>query len=348
MKTVKVDASRKYCVAVGDVLGELKVSLGDLFGDVKYALIIDENVDKYHGEAIRNALFGLSFSQYILPSGENVKNLTEYGKIIDFLVENRFSRSDVVIAAGGGVTGDIAGFAAATFLRGIRYVQLPTTLLSMTDSSVGGKTAVNTAGGKNLIGAFHQPSLVLCHTPFLDTLPVDVFADGMAEVIKYGVIRDGEFFEKLRGALSREEMIARCVEIKRDVVVSDEKERGERVILNFGHTAAHAIEKLSGYTIPHGRAVAAGMVIAAGYAETAGVCEKGTAVRIAELIKKYGVGISCPYTAGELADAAGSDKKTTGNKIKLVLPKKIGKCTVKEINTEELEAFFDMGVASCD
>ncbi|MDD6094526.1 MAG: 3-dehydroquinate synthase [Clostridia bacterium] len=342
MIKVEVPASVKYDVLIGDVINSLSGRLYELFGKVRYAVICDENVKRLHGQTLSRAMTGLDTAEYILPSGENSKSISQYEKILDFLAESSLTRKDVIIAVGGGVTGDISGFCAASYLRGIRFVQVPTTLLAMTDSSVGGKTAVNITAGKNLVGAFHQPSLVMCHTPFLRTLPPEIYSDGMAEVIKYGVIRDGAFFEKLSCGMNEDEMIARCVEIKRDVVVADEKESGERVILNFGHTAAHAVEKLSGFEISHGSAVAMGMLIAAASAENNGICEKGTAEKIKDVLHRYGHTEKCPFSPRDMAQASRNDKKTEGGEIKLVLPEKIGKCTVKRVSVDKLEAFFGL------
>lgn len=340
MIKVNVPASVNYDVLIGDVLHMLPQKLTELFGNSRYAVIVDENVKRLHGEKLSSVMSSLDMCEYVLPSGEESKCIAQYEKILNFLSDNAITRKDALIAVGGGVTGDLTGFCAASYLRGVPFVQMPTTLLAMTDSSVGGKTAVNISAGKNLVGAFHQPSLVLCHTPFLKTLPQDIYSDGMAEVIKYGVIRDESFFNRLCNGMDEDEMIARCVEIKRDVVAADEREAGERVILNFGHTAAHSIEKLSEYKISHGRAVGAGMILAARGAEKEGVCPVGTAQRIQALLEKYGNTYACPYTAAELAQAAKNDKKTEGKKIKLVLPKGIGDCTVKKADTEYLKEFF--------
>lgn len=344
MKVVNVPASHQYNVAVGDVLGGTEKFFRERFGDVKYAVICDENVKKYHSDALADAFGNLRYEEYILPTGEKSKSFETIENILDFLTSSSFTRRDVVVAVGGGVTGDTAGFAASVYLRGVRVVQMPTTLLAMTDSSVGGKTAINTSGGKNLCGTFHQPSLVLCHTPFLKTLPKNVYADGMAEVIKYGVIKDRNLFRDVYRGMDETEMICRCVEIKRDVVVADERERGERVILNFGHTAAHAIEKISDYKISHGTAVSMGMVIAATCAEKLGTCSSGTADLIRAALRKYSLKTSCRYSADELACACENDKKAEGDILKLVLPVKIGECTVRKISRNAVGSFFEAGL----
>ena len=344
MKTVNVPASQKYNVVIGNVLGNTGKFLRERFGDIRYAVICDENVKKLHGEALAKAFAEVEYEEYILPAGEKSKSFDAVESLLDFVTSNSFTRRDAVVAVGGGVTGDVAGFAASVYLRGVRVVQMPTTLLSMADSSVGGKTAINTSAGKNLCGTFHQPSLVLCHTPFLRTLPKNVYADGMAEVIKYGVIRDRNLFRDVYRGMDETEMICRCVEIKRDVVAADERETGERIILNFGHTAAHAIERISDYKITHGTAVSMGMVIAASCAEKLGMCSEGTADLIRAALRKYSLKTSCPYTAEELACACSNDKKTDGDILKLVLPVKIGECTVRRISKNAVVSFFEAGL----
>ena len=242
-------------------------------------------------------------------------------------------------ALGGGVTGDMAGFAAAVYLRGIRYVQLPTTLLAAVDSSVGGKTAVDLAAGKNLAGAFCQPAAVLCDTDCLKTLPPDVFADGAAEAVKTGVLADPSLFTLFEdGTLTADPgaVIARCVQYKAGVVERDEKEQGERKLLNLGHTVGHAIEKCSGYTIPHGHAVAAGLAVIARAAERLGWTEGPIAERIAVCLAKNGLPTGTDFPAETLAEAALSDKKRAGGDITLVVPRAIGRCELKTLPVAEL------------
>lgn len=337
MTEICVRASKTYNVFVGDVIEKLEY----LPKDRKYALVCDSNAYAFHGKNIKAILSGHNTAFYIFPSGEKHKNINEYYKIINFLAENSFGRGDCIIGFGGGVTGDIAGFAAATYMRGIDYIALPTTLLSMTDSSVGGKTAINIPAGKNLLGAFYQPSAVFCHVPFLRTLPENIFSDGMSEVIKYGVIRDRYLFYNLKNGFSDpENIISRCVEIKRDTVEKDENDKGERMILNFGHTAAHAIEKLSNNEISHGSAVAMGMVIASEYAEKAGICPIGTANTVKSALEKHGHRNKCPFSPDALFSAAVHDKKVCGDKINVVLPVEIGNCCIKQIPLSELIEFF--------
>ena len=349
MKTVKVSASREYEVIVSSGIlacaGEyIEKALG---GRPRLAVITDDIVDSLHGEALERALCGFEFVKFVFKNGEASKNINTYGEILEFLSENGITRTDAIVAFGGGVTGDMAGFAASTFLRGIRFVQIPTTLLAMVDSSVGGKTAIDLRGGKNLCGTFWQPSLVLCDPLLLDTLPDDIFADGMAEVIKYGVIRSGELFEKLLSENVREDsedVIAACVSIKRDIVNEDERDTGVRALLNFGHTGAHGIEKLSDYKISHGRAVGMGMMIAAKGAERLGICSSEVAEQIEKALEKYSLTPNCPYGAEGLAACALSDKKRAGGSITLVLPEKVGSAVLYKINVESLCEFFAGGL----
>lgn len=244
------------------------------------------------------------------------------------------------MALGGGVVGDVAGFAAASYLRGIDFIQIPTTLLACVDSSVGGKTAIDLKAGKNLAGAFYQPKLVIADFETLSTLTDGIFADGMAEVIKYGVIFDKAFFEFLRDNEAKDNLeyvITRCVELKRDIVNADEKEKGVRALLNFGHTVGHAIEKCSGYKIPHGSAVAVGMVIISRAAYKCSFCDENYADIIASLNKKYSLPVSTDFSASELSSAAMADKKRAGDKIKLIIPEALGNCVIKSVPTSELE-----------
>ena len=270
MKSVKISVSKEYEVLIGHGLindcGEL--CRGVLAESVKAAVISDDNVAPLYLERVKAALekAGFAVVSFVFPHGESSKNGGTYLEILNFLAENQITRTDALIALGGGVVGDITGFAAATYLRGIRFVQIPTSLLAMVDSSVGGKTAIDLPAGKNLAGAFCQPELVICDLDTLDTLSDAFFTDGCAEVIKYGILKDEALFahleEKAQG-FDREYVISRCVELKRDYVTEDEFDTGLRMMLNLGHTVGHAIEKLSAYSVPHGSAVAMGMAIIA-------------------------------------------------------------------------------------
>jgi 3-dehydroquinate synthase len=260
---------------------------------------------------------------------------------VNYIAENNLTRSDCLIALGGGVVGDLAGFAAATYLRGIPYIQIPTSLLAMVDSSVGGKTGIDLSTGKNLCGAFYQPAAVLCDTDVLNTLPEDTFRDGCAEVIKYGVLYDPALFAHLEdhGLLfDREFVIGRCVELKRDVVRTDEFDTGNRMKLNLGHTVGHAIEKCSEYSISHGKAVSIGMSIVLRAAR----CPDQD--RITSLLTQFGLPTTTEYSAEILCKYALHDKKRSGGHIHLVIPEAIGDCAIVPTTVESLKSFIEEGL----
>ncbi len=312
----------------------------------KVTVITDSNVAPHYQWRVRNSLEeqGFEVLTHIFTAGEQSKNLNSIADMYTALANFSMTRKDIIVALGGGVTGDMAGFAAATYLRGISFVQIPTSLLAQVDSSVGGKTGVDIAQGKNLVGAFHQPIAVLIDPDTLSTLPDLYVRDGMAEVIKYGCIKDARFFEKLQSENAHdhiEDVIETCVSIKRDVVNRDEKESGERMLLNFGHTLGHSIEKLYDFKgISHGMAVAIGMVLIAKAGEKAGITADGTADRIISLCQKYGLPTSEKFTFEEMAQAAKNDKKTSGGSINLVLLHEIGNSFTKKVPLDELTDFI--------
>jgi 3-dehydroquinate synthase len=281
---------------------------------------------------------GFIVSKYVIPNGESSKNIENYIKILAVLSENKFSRDDTVFALGGGMIGDIAGFAASTYLRGIRFVQIPTTLLAMVDSSAGGKTAVNLASGKNQAGTFYQPDTVVCDPHFLTSLPDEIFRDGCAEVIKYGVISDSRLFDMLKGpeGLPMEEVIERSLGIKSRLVYEDEFDSDRRQLLNFGHTFGHAIEKCSCYKVSHGKAVSIGMVMAASVAKDMGLCSMDCLMKIKEKVRAFGLPSKTEVSEKELLDALLFDKKRSLGEITLVLPEKIGRCKLKKIQVRDL------------
>ena len=350
IQTIQVHTSPAYEVTIG---GGLLMSCGQrlqsVLGTCRAAVITDSTVAPLYLETVTESLrtAGFSVCSHVFPAGEERKNFDTLAEILEFLASEHLTRTDCVVALGGGVTGDMAGFAAAVYLRGVRCVQLPTTLLSAVDSSVGGKTAIDLAAGKNLAGAFLQPSAVLCDTDCLSSLPAGVFADGAAEAIKTGVLSDEGLFALFEdGTLTADpaQVIAQCVRYKAGVVERDEKEQGERKLLNLGHTVGHAIEKCSGYTIPHGHAVAAGLAIIARSAETLGWTEAPIAARIAACLSKNGLPTGTTYTAEALAQAALADKKRAGDSITLVIPKKIGVCELKKVPVTELLPIIAAGV----
>lgn len=349
MKKIAVDASNPYNVIIGkDILKTSGKLIAETVKPCTAAVITDDTVDALYADTVIKSLEknGFSHIKYVFPHGEESKNICNLADILEFLAENKLTRSDIIVALGGGVVGDISGFAAAIYLRGIKFVGIPTTFLAAVDSSVGGKTAVNLKAGKNLAGVFHQPCLVVCDTNTFKTLPPDTFADGTAETVKYGMITDKILFEKMQEDFTADidEITARCVEIKAAVVKDDEFDNGARRLLNFGHTVGHAIEKCSGLSVTHGHAVAVGMMIVTTASEKRGLCPKGTAAVLKETLEKCNLPASCHYSAKELANAAMNDKKRSGNRLALVVPEKVGKCVLKEIEISELEAFISEGL----
>ena len=350
IQTIQVHTSPAYEVSIGGgLLHDCGRHLRTVMSPCHMAVVTDSTVAPLYLERVTASLrdAGFTVSHYVFPAGEAHKNFGTLSGILEFLAQAHLTRTDCVAALGGGVTGDMAGFAAAVYLRGIRCVQLPTTLLSAVDSSVGGKTAIDLEAGKNLAGAFLQPAAVLCDTDCLRSLPPEVFADGAAEAIKTGVLDDESLFALFEnGTLTAapEEVIARCVSYKAGVVERDEKEQGERKLLNLGHTAGHAIEKCSGYAIPHGHAVAVGLAIIARSAEALGWAAEPIAARIAACLAKNGLPTGTNYTAEALAEAALADKKRSGGDITLVIPKKIGVCELKKVPIADLLPIIRAGL----
>ena len=350
MQTVHIRASRPYDVLVGRGLlrqaGEL---IANRIPCCTMVLVSDSAVDALYGGVVTASLkeAGFDVLRFSFPAGEASKNIATLSALLEFMGERRVTRTDCIAALGGGVTGDLAGFAAAVYLRGIRYVQLPTTLLAAVDSSVGGKTAVDLAAGKNLAGAFHQPSLVLCDCDTFQTLPATVFTDGLAECVKYGVIADVKLFAQFASPLTTEmlaEIVLHCVSIKGDMVAEDEFDHGKRRLLNFGHTAGHAIEACSAFTIPHGHAVAIGMAVMARAAQRHGLCTEVCADEIIRTIAACGLPTHSPYCAEQLCEAALSDKKRQGGKIVLIVPRAIGRCEALELPLSELLEWLQSGM----
>ena len=309
-------------------------------------VVTDSNVAPLYAPRLEASLTAAGFSVtiHVVPAGEASKCAAQLTALWEAMMEAGLTRTDAVVALGGGVVGDLAGFAAATILRGVDFVQIPTTLLAQVDSSVGGKVAIDLEHGKNLAGAFWQPRLVLMDPDTLDTLPDTTFADGMAEVIKYGCALDGSFFSFLAARPSRGEIMAAiesvlyvCCDLKRTVVEEDERDRGKRMLLNFGHTLGHAYEKAGHYEKwTHGQAVAAGMVRAARLGEQMDVTPAGTADQIAALVAGLGLPVEIPCTAEEYAAAIGLDKKGAGAEISVILLKALGWAVPHVMSKEKL------------
>ncbi len=325
--------SSKYAITVSHgLLSSVPQRLAAAYPKSRFAVITDESVRGLYGSALEAnlAALGRDCRVFSVPPGEASKSIATFGLLLSQLAQHKYNRADVIVALGGGVVGDLAGFVAASYLRGVRCVQVPTTLLAQIDSSVGGKTGVNLPEGKNLVGAFHQPAAVYIDPDVLATLPEAGFADGMAELIKYALIRDANMFALLENGTvvtahspQLVDLIVRCVSIKRNVVMADEKDTGERMLLNFGHTIGHAIEKISskkGLSMTHGKAVAMGMVAIAAAGECKGLTHPGTASRIEDVLKKNGLPYSTEgFDREEILDAILVDKKNMADMLNLVM-----------------------------
>ncbi len=337
--------SSKLSIGAG-AMAEVGNASKELSANAKVAVITDSNVAPLYAAQVASSIKSAGLYPFImeLPAGEQHKTLATVSNIYAFLAQNGFTRSDIIVALGGGVVGDISGFTAATYLRGIHSIQIPTTLLAQVDSSVGGKCGVDLPQGKNLVGAFNQPNRVLIDTRVLSSLPEDIFKDGMAEVIKYGCIFDENLFAQLE-ALSPGEIpdsvIERCVELKRDVVERDEHDKGDRMLLNFGHTIGHAVEKLGSFTqYSHGAAVAIGMIAAAKLGEAAGITSVGTSARISSLLARYGLSRALPYPTVDLISAMSMDKKNIAGKLNFIMLSKIGGSMILPVSLKDLPSLM--------
>jgi len=349
MKNITVKTSKTYNITIGtNILDTAGSHIRQKIDGQTAAIITDDIVSGLYEKRLSDNLVknGYRVIRYVFPNGESSKTAETFFSILNFLAEEKLSRSDVVVALGGGVVGDLAGFTAACYMRGIKFVQIPTTLLSMVDSSVGGKTGINLACGKNLAGAFYQPDAVICDVSLLSTLTDEVFKDGCAEVIKYGVIADKALFESLKNPIRNNltDIIARCIEIKRDVVMEDEYETGIRKLLNFGHTVGHAIELLSEYKTFHGHAVAAGMAIVTRATVRMGICKTDCLDELLKMLKSYDLPVNTKYDAESLTNACLSDKKRGGDSITMIFPVEIGKCILKQIPVNEIKTIIQSGL----
>ncbi len=347
MKTIEVHTGRPYDILMErGILSRAGDFIRPLTGAIRAVIVSDSHVAPLYADQVAASLRqnGFETSLFVFEAGEASKRLATIERLYLHLFEHDITRTDLIVALGGGVTGDMAGFAAASYLRGIDFVQIPTSLLAQVDSSVGGKTGVDLPGGKNLVGAFWQPVRVLIDPDTLQTLPKTFFRDGLGEVVKYGCIRSRKLFERLEqedAAEVIEDVIFECVSIKRDVVERDERDTGERAILNFGHTLGHALEKLGGYTeLTHGEAVAAGAAILTRLTEHKGLTEEGTSARLEALLEKYGLPTGSRYPLTEILSATRGDKKSTGKSLNFVFLRNIGECYTQKVPTDGLVEFF--------
>lgn len=352
MKQVTVNASINYNIFIGSgLLSQAGIISSGITGNCRAAIVTDDTVNGLYADNLENALKSAGYDtdnlKFVIPHGEASKSTSYLVELLEFLAENRLTRKDCIFALGGGVIGDLAGFAAAVYLRGIKFIQVPTTLLAAVDSSVGGKTAVDLRAGKNLAGAFHQPSAVICDTDTLSTLTPEIFSDGAAETIKYGIINDRPLFDMVKNGIDKsdiEQIIARAVENKSRIVAADEFDTGARQLLNLGHTVGHAIEACSGFGVSHGHAVAMGTAIVTRAAVAEGLCPEADLGEILSALTALSLPTSCTFGAHELAAVASADKKRSGDTINLVIPLSVGNCVLKTIPVSELEGFIAKGL----
>lgn len=345
MKDIRINTGKEYSVIIGkgllSTVGQELIKLGV---SKKVCIITDKNVQKLYLSTVQDNLTQSGFEVYsqVITGGENSKSGENFLAICNFLAQNSFTRTDTVLALGGGIVGDLAGFVASAFARGINLVQMPTTLLSFVDSSVGGKTAINLASGKNLVGAFYQPNLVLGDLNTLETLPEREFACGMAEVIKYATVFDSQLFETLEknDKNDLEEIIYKCITYKKLVVQADEFDNGQRQLLNFGHTLGHAIEKASDFTLSHGQAVGLGMKEIVKASVRAGLCDKNVYSRLENLLNIYGLIGENPYSLTDLMQTTMVDKKRKGEHISPVVCNSIGDCKISKMSLTEWKEFI--------
>ncbi len=350
MTEIKVNASTSYNVIIGsDLLGKTGEYIKQIANPKKVVIITDDIVDSYYSTTVINSLKNSGFDvyKYVVDNGEKSKNGENFLKICSYLANNHITKSDLIIALGGGVIGDLTGFVSACFLRGIKFIQIPTTLLAAVDSSVGGKTAIDIDAGKNLVGAFYQPRLVLCDYSTLSTLKPEIFTDGCAEVIKYAVIGNKTLFEHLLDNgkdFDLEYVISECVRMKRDIVENDEFDTGERQKLNLGHTIGHSVELCSNFKISHGSAVAIGLNIVAKASYNKGICDLSCYENITKILKMFDLPISTEFSVEQLHKPALTDKKRSGDSLNLVVPYDIGDTRLEKISISELKEYIEAGI----
>ena len=338
MKTIHLNVSKPYDVLLaGGLINRVDELIKPFCKDRNVAIITDDIVDGLYGDFLSSKLIKSEYSvvKYVFQNGEASKNIHTLSAILEFLAENNFKRNDYLIALGGGVVGDITGFAAATYMRGINFIQIPTTLLAMVDASVGGKTAIDLKAGKNLAGAFWQPSLVICDTDIIKNLPDGIFREGMGEVLKYEVIDELGIFESVCENRIKEDLdsiIFECIQAKQQIVEKDEYEaKGIRKLLNVGHTFAHGLEKLSNYDISHGAAVGTGLVWEAGISYKLGMCSLEIFEAIKNAVQKCQLLIEFEFNFKDLIETMKKDKKNDDCMISFMLPLQLGNCIEKKI-----------------
>ena len=357
MQTIRIDtSSRSYDVLVGtDLLGMTGEVARKTAGGSRAFVVSNVNVSPLYGSAVRRSLeeAGYGVSSIVVGAGEAIKNMHVLATVLEEMADAQLTRDDLVVALGGGVVGDLAGFAASIYMRGCKVIQVPTSLLAMVDSSVGGKTAVDLDHGKNLAGSFKQPRAVIASLDCLETISRDLFTDSCGEVIKYGVMADADLFDELsrspinQGDLDLERVgriVARCVELKRDVVNADERETGVRQILNLGHTVGHAIEAGNNYRLGHGSCVAAGTCVIARAAARLDLCDESVARQIEDVTALYGLPTSTELPVSLLFEQSLTDKKRHGDTVNVIVPTAIGSVEIKKVTLDEYREIIELGV----
>ena len=349
MQIVTVKTSTEYPIIIGmNILKTLGENVKKYCSSGTAVIVTDDIVYELYGKICEESIAksGYNTEMIIIKNGESSKNAKEYIRILNILAEKKVTRTDCLIALGGGVVGDLTGFVAATYLRGIKFVQVPTTLLAAVDSSVGGKTGIDLDSGKNLAGAFYQPAFVLCDYSTLKTLPQKVLCDGCAEVIKYGIIRDKKLFYMMQDNehLNLEEIITRCVKIKAEIVNEDERDLGIRQILNFGHTFGHGVEAASNYEISHGNAVAIGMKLMMQAEVQKKWCSIETFEEVLNILKKYEFDLEIKNSVDEIYEIITSDKKRKGKNIDIAIATEIGRSVLKRVSMIDLRKILTLAM----
>lgn len=346
MKKFAVSTARPYDIIIGkNILEKAGAYINTCLPPCRLCIITDSTVNSIYAQVVMTSLMehGYQTSKIVFPAGEHSKNLTTYSNILEAMADEGLTRSDAVVALGGGVVGDLAGFAAATYMRGIPYIQIPTTYMAVIDASVGGKTGINLLCGKNLAGAFWQPSMVFCDYHTFDSLPPAKLMDGIAEAVKCAAVSEESLLPHIRKK-DYEYVIERCVSIKKSIVEADERDTGLRQILNFGHTVGHGIEKLSSFSVSHGQAVAKGLIVEARAAYRFGLAPVDIASPLQDILAEMGFDLSVDYSPEEIYQYALMDKKIMGDKITMVIPESLGKCRLHKISLSELQKFIRLGM----
>lgn len=340
---INVNASKSYDIEIGrNLLSKIGEDILKIKSLCNVCIVTDDIVASLYGDIVFNSLkkAGYNVCMFTIPHGEKSKNIKSFSEILEYLASQNFKRNDLIVALGGGVVGDLAGFVAASYMRGVDFVQVPTTLLAMIDSSVGGKTAIDLPNGKNLVGAFYQPIKVIIDLKTLDSLPCTEYKNGMGEGIKYAMLMDNEL-ESIVGegvtcSSNIDRFVELCIRYKKYIVEEDEKESNLRRLLNLGHTFAHAIEKLSGYEIPHGLAVAQGLKIISDISIKQGKLAKCAYEKLTTLLDRYDMHIDKEYSMQQMLDVIKLDKKAEGEYINVVMPYAFGDCRIEKLKIEDL------------